>query len=577
LPESTQGALVGRTYQEDLGVALSLAVACPEDTAIAKATAEWLLNGKGLAHEALAARTILVHESSDPVVGQTARELLAVRQQLAQWTLRSPSIGQLESYRQRLEELARQEARLAQRVAQQTGRTAATGDWRELNSVRDRLPGGSALIDIVRFPVGDFRAHRFLPDHYAAWITPASTEGEVRFVDLGEAERIDELVEALRAALAAAPTAIRETGEPEANAALAQPLTDLARQVLHPILARIGDARHLILSPDAGLWLVPWAALPLPGDEGPDEARFLVEEYQIRYVRSGRDLWRRQRSDREPSESIVLADPDFDLGPTTSSRQTTVSADGDRPGLGIIHRRSRDHVLSDWIRLPGTATEARAIAPSIEQLTGAAPAVRLRADAQEAVVKAAHGPRVLVLSTHGFFLADQVFRTAAPTDSPDDSQPPMLTATGHPWENPLLRCGLVLAGANRRTDDRDDSREDGILTGLEIVGCDLRGTELVVLSACDTGVGDVRNGEGVAGLRQAFLLAGVQSVLATLWQIPDKETSRLMNDFFQNLAAGQSHAAALRNAQLTQIAARRERNGAAHPFFWAAFTQTGAE
>jgi CHAT domain-containing protein len=114
-----------------------------------------------------------------------------------------------------------------------------------------------------------------------------------------------------------------------------------------------------------------------------------------------------------------------------------------------------------------------------------------------------------------------------------------------------------------------------VLTGLNVLGRDLRGCELVVLSACETGLGKVRDGEGVGGLRQAFLAAGAERVMSTLWQVPDLESARLMVRCFELQAAGRPAAAAPREAQRKAVQRRREKNAAAHPFFWGVYTLTG--
>jgi CHAT domain-containing protein len=269
-----------------------------------------------------------------------------------------------------------------------------------------------------------------------------------------------------------------------------------------------------------------------------------------------------------------MADPDYDLDPAVSRQAARQVLRGQQPPSAEVALRglSRAFRLGSVPRLPGTAAEAKAIAPKLQAFARSAPIVYTDRWALEEVFKTFRQPRLVLLSTHGFFLEDQ-------EDAPKDRDRLLAVEGGRSGpkpavtsENPLLRCGLLLAGCNR---PQSGDGENGVLTGLEIVGTDLRGTELVVLSACETGLGDVHNGEGVAGLRQAFQLAGVQTVVATLWQVPDKESARLMTGFFDHLAAGQGKADALRAAQLELIHSRRERYGAAHPFFWAAFTVTG--
>jgi CHAT domain-containing protein len=133
-------------------------------------------------------------------------------------------------------------------------------------------------------------------------------------------------------------------------------------------------------------------------------------------------------------------------------------------------------------------------------------------------------------------------------------------------ENPLVRSGLALAGANQ-----PGGEEDGILTALEAAGLDLWGTRLVVLSACETGVGDVQNGEGVYGLRRAMTIAGAESQVMSLWKVGDRATRDLMAAYYARLILGQGRAEGLRKVQLQLLDSPRW----GHPFYWASFIHSG--
>jgi CHAT domain-containing protein/Tfp pilus assembly protein PilF len=567
LSESQQLTFLKIHDENTFHIALSLGLLRGRaDPGLRVRSAGWVLNGKALTQQSLAERALLAHAGANLDGRKTARQLLDVRSRLAALRLSSFTVAEETRRRQQLEQLTRQEQQLAKSLALALGQAARQHPWIEVAEVRRALPRGGVLIDIVRFDVWNFRAkgkeRRWQPPRYVAWVIPAQAEQDVQVVDLGPAATIDKAIQATRRALRQAPEQIRTRGEGAAEQELRQPLQALARLVLHPLLDHVGPAERWVISPDASLWLVPWAALPLPN------GKYALEEHSIRYVVSGRDLVLAPVQGKA-GRALVLADPDYDLRMRRGKESGGLRSVPLRGGLPQVKR------------LQGTADEARAITPSLTRYCQGKPRVYTGQQALEGVIKKAARPRVLVLSTHGFFLEDQD-EAVAPLPAQDGDRGVALPARPRPTskkarvlENPLLRCGLLLAGCNRGKETLKATGDDGVLTGLEIVGCDLRGCELVVLSACDTGVGEVRNGEGVAGLRQAFQLAGARSVLATLWQIPDRETARLMRDFFGKLAGGQGKAEALRAAQLALLKARRDRSRAAHPFFWAAFTLTG--
>jgi CHAT domain-containing protein len=433
-------------------------------------------------------------------------------------------------------------------------------DWLELGRLRKSLPAGAVLIDLARTNVFDFKApfgKRWKPARYAAWVTPA--KGDVQLIDLGPADAIDAAVKDVRVALEGAHKLIRAKGEPEAEKALRGPLEKLSKLVLTPLLPHAGKAKRWVVSPDGNLWLVPWEILLL------QDGKYAVEQHTLSYVTSGRDLVSASRWKGKPARPLVVADPDFDLDGKTAraeAQRLLAKRDGEEEARGLSGLLR----LGSIRRLPNSRAEAVAIAKPLASYAKQEPQHRLGKEALEGVVKAARNPRVLCLSTHGFFLPTERLKPTERLAGEKATPPPG-------WENPLLRCGLLLGGCNEAAKAADG--DDGVLTGLEIVGMDLRGCEMVVLSACETGLGDVQNGEGVAGLRQAFRLAGAESVVSTLWQVPDRSSAQLMALFFGNLAKGRGRADALREAQLRLIEQCREDSAAAHPFFWAAFTVTG--
>jgi len=225
-------------------------------------------------------------------------------------------------------------------------------------------------------------------------------------------------------------------------------------------------------------------------------------------------------------------------------------------------------------RLPGTLKEVSIISSLIGQEKAL-----LYTDKQalDEILMKTGTPGILHLATHGFFLEDQDLSSLQDDDRGGlMSAMPVQKTPGvrvrH--ENPLLRSGIALAGANKAL--LKEGQSQGIVTADKILELKLRGTDMVVLSACETGLGDVQSGEGVYGLRRAFIQAGAKSLVMSLWSVPDTETKEFMMLFYQNVLSGKmSKIQAFRNAVLQQKEVVKQRYGEAHPFFWAAFVFLG--
>ncbi len=560
LSERDQERFLKENDEDRFHQALSHGLERKAESADRALSAGWLINGKSVGVQAQAERSLLERDRRDPKAASIVQMLQDTRRRLAAATLETLGPGPVDRQRE-LTLLATKANTLSRQLAAINGGVPRAPAWVELDRVRAALPSDGVLIEIARFDrkkvASSPHADRSLGGRYAAWIIPA--KGDVTIVDLGPADAIDAAIQTVRKQLTEAPKLIADKGEPAAEKAIRPALDALSKLVLEPMLPTIRNSKKWVVSPDGLLWLAPWSALTI-GD------KYVVESFDVRFVNSGRDLVN-VAAKVKGSAPLILADPDYDLGLADADRELRKLVAGDRPEARSL---SRDFRLGNVQRLKGTADEAEAVAPRLQQYAGQEPRIMTGSKALVGVFKAAKNPRVVLLSTHGYFLEDEVIAARA---TPFVDEGPV---AGKVAENPLLRCGLLLAGCNNASGAKP-GQDNGVLTGLEILGTDLRGTELVVLSACETGLGDVRNGEGVAGLRQAFQLAGAESVVATLWQIPDLPSAQLMTAFFDGLAAGSNRDAALSAAQREMVAKRRDRFGAAHPFYWAAYTYTGAK
>lgn len=397
-----------------------------------------------------------------------------------------------------------------------------------IQSVQQHIPADTALVEYVAFIRRDPKNLSKLVDkRYYAYIL--RNTGEPIAVDLGDAMPIGRGADAMRAA-------IRDRKDPSG------PSRTLDQLVMQPLRAKLSGVKRLLISPDDDLNLVPFAALKDGG------GKYLLEDYEVDYLTSGRDLLRLSALQTARSAPVVLGNPDFDAGATASAPP---SAAGSRSG---------DLARARFSPLPGTEQEVEAINKLLRDsrlFTGTS--------ATKSVLQSLQAPLVLHVATHGFFLDERKPTSQGARGLELDlggDAPPSKPPTP---ENPLIRSGLAVSGAN------DKTTVNGILTALEASNIDLDGTRLVVLSACETGIGQVEMGEGVYGLRRALLVAGSQTQVMSLWKVDDSATRDLMIGFYKNLREGRGRGESLRQVQLEMLHEKEY----AHPYFWAAFIPSG--
>lgn len=510
----------------DLTVSLSVGDA-PDKAAAVSAGLAVVLRRKGRALDVMSRNIEVLRERATPEDRALLNDLATAQSELANLLLRAPDPKKTAEYREQVTKLESRVDQLQGDIGRRSARFQASFQPVTLEAVQQAVPASAALVEYVVFRPFDAKRNKFMPAHYAAFVLTRT--GAPSVVDLGETGPIHAAVEALRKSFTIADA---EAGRD--NRPLARALDEL---VMAPVRKLLGDRTEVLLSPDGVLNLVPFAALV---DE---HNRYLVERYRITYLSSGRDLLRKSLPGRA-STPLVFADPDFGL-----DTGTAVNRPGILEGVTIS-------------RIPATGDEAAAIRRIFPEVK-----VRLRAEATETALKQVRGPRILHVATHGFFFGEEKVTGEAGTRNivhglANDN----LSANG--FTTPLVKSGLVMAGVNAAKEGSDD---DGLLTALEAAGLDLFGTELVVLSACDSGVGEIRTGDGVYGLRRALVLAGSESQIISLWPVSDRSTKELMADFYTRLKAGAGRGEALRSVQLKMLGTPKRR----HPYFWASFIESG--
>jgi CHAT domain-containing protein/tetratricopeptide (TPR) repeat protein len=491
------------------------------------------------------------------------------RFRLANLYVQTPTQEEPGEYRQKLDEAAKEKERLETELARQSTDFRRESELWEVNAAKiaSALPAKSILVEYMKYD--RLKTSRESETHYL--LVVVDTSGEIFVSDLGRSDQIDSMVTSYRSHFkdisARGGTIFSKDLEDYKRIS-----TNLYDRIWKPVENKLHGASLVFIAPDGALNLISFAGLSDGSRESKGTMNYLIEKYPIQYLSSGRDLLRLKEPAKPGKGLFALGDPDFNASALTRLSSSSVSAE--TRGSGTLRETLRSVrpyqerlKTTEVMALPGSRQEVERISDAWKKKTKEPCCVFLGINAsEENFKKNAPGNRVIHLATHGYYVKSEF-----QTEHLPERSGMMESFTS---ENPLLLSGLFLAGANLHRETADSlGAEDGILTAEEVTGIDLEGTNWVVLSACESGLGEVKSGEGVYGLRRAFQMAGARTVISALWPVTDKTTVEIMSYLYnfedENLAC------AMRNLAIKKLTELRRKNQPDHPYLWAGFIALG--
>ena len=527
------------------------------------ATVDVIFSSKGQVSDGIFARHRTKVYEKNPSLEALSDSLRYARFKLANLYVQGPGEQDPEGYKEELQEVSKEKERLEAELARQSADFRRELELWEINAgkVAGALPPRSTLVEYLKYD--RLTTGRETEPHYL--LVVVDNRVNISISDIGSSNEIDSLVALYRSHF---QEVSKRGGSPffKDLADYKEITAKLYERIWKPVENKLGDANLVFIAPDGALNLVSFAGLTAGED------KYLIETYPIHYLSSGRDLIRLKQVVESGEGLFALGDPNFDAPPldrlySMSARISTEESDTSINALRNTRSGCEELNEITVLPLPGTRKEIERISDAWKKESKEPCYVFFGTDASEENFKRnAPGNKVIHLATHGYYAQSQCSRELP--------QKKFRMSEAFVGENPLLLSGLFLAGANLHGEGADSlGVEDGILTAEEVTCLDLEGTRWVVLSACESGLGEVKSGEGVYGLRRAFQMAGARTVISALWPVSDKTTAEMMSYLYgfkeNNLAL------AMQSLARNKLAELRKRNQPDHPYLWAPFIALG--